>query len=289
MRSPHNVVFGFLFGGFLNIIAVDGSTRLKLDSLEKVKKEHEEQCGGTVAGEDAKATRSSEELIPNDRDEEDDNEKLLDTDLMESSTPPSSASRDTTPTPCVTKHKLGRLYQIANYPPIVTASFANAGLLLYCRYLATDESQIWLDNFAFGWTVIVLLSIFTVSVSKYTNRTMHEIMFRPFRPACTVWDAVQILTCLALILTVRAGMRVLLGQSPFTPIAWSEAQSAYIVEGYPVPEGELMNEDGTPWQPKAIWIWLGLASSVCQIVGWSGYWGYRLYIRSRERRRVRIN
>lgn len=282
MTSISNIsVWWLLMGCFLHLQSIPSATLMMCQCILDTLNKHREICGDTtkLAKEEEggfnESTEKSQPELPKSVLEVDDDKHA----------PPKDDLR-----PCMDRHPMAKSYALAPIIPTVTAAMANAGLLFYTRYLSTEDSKGWYDGFAFGWFVIAVLCAFCLVFSRMNNKMMHDTCGRPFQLWGSVpWDILKYrLVAIALIILVRAAVRVLLSQDPFTWFSRAPDGTIYLLGSV-----DTSDRPGTSLDNKehffdrmlsALPPWVGTAISIANCVG---IWGYIFYRRWQKKKQQR--
>ncbi|KAK4501875.1 hypothetical protein PRZ48_007684 [Zasmidium cellare] len=273
-----------MMGCILHLSAIPSTVILMGECMIKVAKKHNEICDGPkvpIAAEQSTSNQQSEKTAAAESGFPEDDVK----------------SEEQLPSPkvdlraCLDRHPLPRVYPFLTLLPVASAAMANAGLLFYTRYLPTEDSQEWYDKFAFGWTVIAVLSAFMLTMCRYNNKMLHQACGRPLHLTTVPWDVLKYrIPALALMVLVRSGVRMMLSQSAFTWFAFTIEGGVRLLGHVDTSDGPGTSRDNKKHildrMLSAIPPWVG---STISIVYATGIWAYVFYSWWQKRRQQQRN
>lgn len=270
-----------LMGSLVHLSALPSSIVLMGECMTDVIKRHNEICGDTkelVREEEGKANEKSEKAGS------DFSEYVGRSD--EQTPAPKVDLR-----PCLDRHPLSRIYPFVPLLPIVTAAMSNAGLLFYTRYLKTQDSQIWFERFSFGWIVIGLLCAAMYTMSRWGNKMMHQACGRPLHLYKVPWDVLKYrIGALLLMILLRAAVRSMLSQDPFTWFAFGARGEMRLLGDVDTSDGPGTSRDNKKHMfdrmLAAVPPWVGTTISIVNALA---IWGYLLYSWRQKKRQQQRN
>lgn len=266
-----------LMGSFMHVQAIPATFVFMGQCMLDVLNKHNEICG------DTKQLAKEEEGKANDESEKSGDKLPKSVMELGEETPPLPK---VDLRPCLDRHPLPRIYSLAPLFPVATAAMSNAGLLFYTRYLSTPDSQKWYDNFAFGWIFIALLCVFMFTLSRWSNKIIHDGCGRPLNASIFSWDVTKYkLGALFLMVLLRGIVRSLLSQNPLTWFSYSIEGGIRLLGTPNMEDGDGISLDSREHvfdrMLAAIPPWVGTTISIANCIG---IWGYIFYSRWRRSR-----